>query len=42
MGLSDIEYERQPNAGKIFVFQTQEEGYGANCFQSNLPNKIFN
>ena len=40
VGLNEVEYERQPHAGRVFTYQTKEEGYGANCFQLN-PNTNF-
>ena len=39
IGLNDIEAERQPHAGKIFKFITQEQGYASNCYRSeNISN----
>ena len=34
VGLNDIEAERQPHAGKLFKFITQEQGYASNCYRS--------
>ena len=39
VGLNDIEAERQPHAGKLFKFVTQEQGYASNCYRSeNIPD----
>lgn len=39
VGLNDIEAERQPHAGKIFKYITQEQGYASNCYRSeNISN----
>ncbi len=35
VGLNDIEAERQPHAGKLFSFTTQEQGYASNCYRSD-------
>ena len=42
IGLNDVEYERQPHAGKIFSYQTTEVGYSANCFQSDFNGNFLN
>ena len=42
IGLNEVEYERQPHAGKIFSYQTAEIGYGENCFQSDLNGGFLN
>ena len=42
IGLDEIEHERQPHAGKIFIYETKEEGYGANCFQLESSNRLIN
>ncbi len=42
IGLNEVEYERQPHAGKIFSYQTTEIGYGENCFQSDLNGGFLN
>ena len=39
IGLNDVEAERQPHAGKLFKFITQEQGYASNCYRSeNIIN----
>ena len=42
IGLNEVEYERQPHAGKIFAYQTTEIGYGENCFQSDFNGGYLN
>ena len=42
IGLNEVEYERQPHAGKIFSYQTAEIGYGENCFKSDLNGGFLN
>jgi len=41
VGLNDIEIERQPHAGKLFCFHTQEEGYAANCYRSDISSDLY-
>ena len=41
VGLNDIELERQPHAGKLFKFITQEEGYASNCFRSENSTNLY-
>ena len=41
VGLNDIEAERQPNAGKLFKFITQEEGYASNCYRSENSTNLY-
>jgi len=42
IGLNEVEYERQPHAGKIFTYQTKEEGYRDNCFQLESSRGLLN
>ncbi len=41
VGLNDIEAERQPHAGKLFKFVTQEEGYASNCYRSENITDLY-
>ena len=41
VGLNDIESERQPHAGKLFKFSTQEQGYAANCYRSENSRNLY-
>ena len=41
VGLNDIEAERQPHAGKLFKFITQEQGYASNCYRSENTSNLY-
>jgi sugar lactone lactonase YvrE len=41
VGLNDIEAERQPHAGKLFKFITQEQGYASNCYRSENTVNLY-
>ena len=41
VGLNDIESERQPHAGKLFKFITQEQGYASNCYRSENKTNLY-
>tara|TARA_X000000368_G_C23050458_1_gene721127 strand:+ start:171 stop:371 length:201 start_codon:yes stop_codon:yes gene_type:complete len=41
VGLNDIESERQPHAGKLFKFITQEQGYASNCYRSENTSNLY-
>ena len=41
VGLNDIESERQPHAGKLFKFTTQEQGYASNCYRSEFNSNLY-
>jgi sugar lactone lactonase YvrE len=41
VGLNDIEAERQPHAGKLFKFITQEQGYASNCYRSENTLNLY-
>ena len=41
VGLNDIEVERQPHAGKLFRFSTQEQGYASNCYKSKNAINLY-